>query len=364
MSDSIIQILNSEGQIVEGQAVPEIEEDDVLKVYRTMLLNRRVDERMIKLQRQGRIGFYIGSIGEEASIVASALALNDSDWIVPCYRELGAALLRGYPLYDFFCQLYGNAEDKMHGRQMPNHYAISSLNFTSISSPVGTQISQAAGIAMGMKIKKSNDIVLVYFGDGATSQGDFHVACNFAGVYQAPVIFFCRNNQWAISVPLEKQTASETLAVKAKAYGIHSARVDGNDVFGVYEVTRQAAERARNGNGPTLIEALTYRQGAHSTSDDPRAYREESEVEEWKHQDPLIRLKKYLIGRELWTDAEDEKLEETIKEQIQSTLKKVEKIGPPPVETMFEDVYDTPPWHLREQQEELEEIESPEPQLA
>lgn len=360
----MLQILNTEGEIVNGQNPPDIGEDDLLRLYRTMLLNRRIDERMIKLQRQGRIGFYIGSIGEEASIIGSAFALEDSDWIVPCYREAGAALLRGYPLYDFFCQLYGNADDKIKGRQMPNHYGIRELHFLSISSPVGTQISQAAGIGMAAKIRGSKDVVLVYFGDGATSEGDFHVGCNFAGVYQAPVVFFCRNNQWAISVPLEKQTAAETIAVKAKGYGIADIRVDGNDIFGVYDATRQAVDRARKGEGPTLIEALTYRQGAHSTSDDPRAYRKDSEVEKWKEADPLVRFKAYLLKQEVWSEAEDEKLEEQIKDQIQTTLKKVEKVGPPDTRTMFEDVYDTPPWHLKEQMRELEDVEVPEPQHA
>lgn len=357
MAWELIRILNEDGKIEEGAAVPDLSADDLRRLYRIMLLNRRIDERMVKLQRQGRIGFYIGSIGEEAAIVGSAFALQENDWIIPCYRELGAALLRGFPLFDLFCQFLGNAQDKVKGRQMPNHYCSRKLRFGSISSPVGSQIPHATGLGLAAKITGKKDVVLVYFGDGATSQGDFHVSCNFAGVYKTPTIFFCRNNQWAISVPLERQTASENLAIKAQAYGIEGVRVDGNDVLGVYSVSRQAAERARAGQGPTLVEALTYRQGPHSTSDDPRAYRDDREVEAWKKKDPLLRLKTYLIEQGYWSAQEDSQLEEELKSLIQKELKKAEKIGPPPLVTLFEDVFDTIPWHLREQYESVAEVE-------
>ena len=253
MSKSIVQILRPDGTLREGANLPSISPSQQVELYGTMLLNRRVDERMVKLQRQGRIGFYIGSTGEEATTIGSAFALEKNDWIIPCYRELGAALLRGYSLYELFCQLFGNAQDAAKGHQMPNHYAAPELRFGSISSPVGTQIPQATGIAMAAKISGRKEAVLVYFGDGATSQGDFHVGLNFAAVYQAPVVFMCRNNQWAISVPLCKQTASKNLAVKAVAYGIEGVRVDGNDIFGVISVTRQAVEKARGGRGSNRI---------------------------------------------------------------------------------------------------------------
>ena len=269
MSDTILRIIDDQGKVCDEATLPELGRDDWYKIYRAMLFNRRLDERMTRLQRQGRIGFYVGSLGEEAAIIGSAFALEEQDWLVPCYREAGAALLRGYPLFDFLCQIYGNAEDRMKGRQMPCHWGSPGLHLAVVSSPVGTQIPHAVGLAMGARIQGRDEVALTFFGDGATSEGDFHVACNFAGVYKAPVVFVCRNNQYAISIPLEQQTASPSIAVKSEAYGIEGVRVDGNDVLAVYSVAQEAVERARSGGGATLIEAVTYRQGAHSTSDDP-----------------------------------------------------------------------------------------------
>ncbi len=324
-----------------------------------MLLNRRFDERMITLQRQGRIGFFIGSAGEEAAIIGSAFALEQTDWIVPCYRELGAALVRGYPLFELICQFFGNSRDFNKGRQMPNHYGNASIRFASVSSPVGTQIPQATGLSLAVKIRGGPEVVIVYFGDGATSQGDFHVGMNFAGVFRTPTIFFCRNNQWAISTPWQCQTAAENITVKAQAYGIEGIQVDGNDLFGVYETTRLAAEKARRGDGPTLIEAVTYRLGGHSTSDDPKAYREERLVEEWKRQDPLVRVRTYLIAQGYWTEADDQAAEDQIKSDIQENLRRAERVELPPVDSLFEDVFDVLPWHLREQQNELQSVQQP-----
>jgi 2-oxoisovalerate dehydrogenase E1 component alpha subunit len=353
MSHSLIRILDDQGGTLPDSRLPDLQQQDLLQLYQSMLLIRRIDERMTKLQRQGRIGFYVGSTGEEAAIIGSSYALRDGDWLVPCYREAGAALLRGYSLYDFVSQIYGNSEDKMKGRQMPCHWASPEKRLLSVSSPVGTQIPQATGIAMAATLKGSPEVVLVYFGDGATSAGDFHVACNFAGVYQAPVIFFCRNNQWAISTPQDGQTASRTIADKAIAYGFEGTRVDGNDVLAVYQITLEAVEKARRGEGPTLVEALTYRQGAHSTSDDPRAYRDDAEVEEWRRKDPLARFRRYLTENEMLTAERDQELEAEIKSQIQSTLQRAESIGPPPKSSLVEDVFDTVPWHLQEQLEQI-----------
>lgn len=357
MKDEMIQILRPDGKLEKGRKVSDIDNSALVEMYRCMLLNRRVDERMTKMQRQGRIGFYIGSVGEEAAIIGSAMALEKSDWIVPCYREFGAGLVRGYPLYSYFCHLFGNDEDPMKGRQMPNHWSNRDLRLTSISSPVGTQIPQAVGLAMGVKIQGGKEVTLVYFGDGATSQGDFHVAANFAGVYSAPVILLCRNNQWAISVPQERQTASKSFAVKAQAYGFEGLRVDGNDPLAVYQTTRKAARKAREGGGPTLIEAVTYRQGAHSTSDDPRAYRDDAEVEKWMQRDPLRRMKSFLIRRKLWSEKKDQALEEEFAGLIQEALIEAEKVGKPPIDEIFSDVYDVVPWHLREQKQELLELD-------
>ena len=260
-------------------------------MYRTMALVRAIDDRMIKLQRQGRIGFYGEARGQEAGGVASAAALRPDDWLFPALREVGAALYRGFPLEKYMAQCFGTAGDELKGRQMPCHYGFRAGNFVPLSSCIGTQIPHAVGVAYAAKYRKEDVVAVAYMGDGATSEGDFHVGMNFAGVYKAPVIFFCQNNQWAISVPVSKQTASESIAIKAEAYGFPGVRVDGNDAIAIYEVTRDAADRARKGDGPTLIEAVTYRMGGHSSSDDATRYREKKEVEEWKRKDPVDRLR-------------------------------------------------------------------------
>ncbi|GAB4249729.1 MAG: pyruvate dehydrogenase (acetyl-transferring) E1 component subunit alpha [Acidobacteriota bacterium] len=355
MSDAVLTCLNEEGVVPAGVAAPELSDEELLHLYRLMLFNRRFDERMIRLQRQGRIGFFVGSTGEEAAIIGSAYALEPQDWIVPCYREAGAAFLRGLTLREFLCQVLGNREDPIKGRQMPCHWASARLHLTSVSSPVGSQIPHAVGIAMAAKLRGLDEIALTYFGDGATSTGDFHVSCNFAGVFQAPVIFFCRNNQYAISVPLSRQTASATIAVKAQAYGIEGVRVDGNDVLAVYAATKKAADRARSGDGATLIEALTYRQGAHTTSDDPRAYRSDEEVEVWRRKDPIVRLRAFLERQGLWDENKEAALEKELEEEFQAVLSEVESLEPPAPETLFEDVYASLPWHLEEQRDALRE---------
>ncbi|MBI3939508.1 MAG: 3-methyl-2-oxobutanoate dehydrogenase [Acidobacteria bacterium] len=352
VEEKLVRVLGDGGRVDQGKD-PGLADRDLLTLYRTMLLNRLVDERMFRLQRQGRIAFYIGSAGEEAAIIGAAFALEDRDWVVPCYREFGAAYLRGFPLRDFFCQVFGNADDLIRGRQMPVHIASPRLHLLSVSSPVGTQIPHAVGLAMAARIRKLKEVTLVFFGEGATSEGDFHVSMNFAGVFKAPCVFLCRNNQWAISVPGTKQTAAESIDIKARAYGFEGIRVDGNDVLAVYTTTRKAVEKARSGGGPTLIEAFTYRQGPHSTSDDPRSYRGEEEVEEWKKKDPIARFRQYLEARKLWDEDRDMTLARELNDQILSTLKEVENIGPPPPETAVEDVYAEIPWHLREQREEI-----------
>jgi 2-oxoisovalerate dehydrogenase E1 component alpha subunit len=350
----MIQMVDPEGTIVPDADPSGLEAKDLRRLYRVMVLNRQLDERMFTLHRQGRIGFYVGSTGEEAAIIGSAFALSEDDWVVPCYREIGAALLRGYSLEDFICQILGNNRDPIKGRQMPCHWGSSQLRLLSVSSTVGSQLPPAVGLAHAAKICGKKDVVLTYFGDGATSEGDFHVALNFAGVYKIPVIFLCRNNQWAISVPLAKQTASENIAVKADAYGLEGVQVDGNDVLAMYSVTARAAKKAREGGGATLIEALTYRLGAHTTSDDPRAYRDDGEVKEWEKRDPIKRFRSFLLRGGYMTEEEDQELETEMRTQIQTTLKQVEKIGPPPIETMIEDVFETVPWHLQEQLELLD----------
>jgi pyruvate dehydrogenase E1 component alpha subunit len=338
---------------------------ELVRLYRWMALNRALDERMITLQRQGRIGFYIGSIGEEATVFGTATGVEERDWIFPCYREHGAALLRGMPLVTFLCDLFGNAGDAMKGRQMPCHEAWRPGRFASISSPIATEVTHAVGAAWAARLKGDDMVALTYFGEGATSAHDFHTGLNFAAVRKIPVVFVCRNNGWAISVPRERQTASETIAQKAIAYGMHGERVDGNDVLAVYAATRRARARAAAGEGPTLLECVTYRIEGHSTSDDPRAYRPAELVEPWKKKDPIVRMRRLLARRGAIDDAADARLRDEIREEIQVALKEAEAFAPkPPLETLFEHVYEEPLWQQREQLEELEAALAADPRVA
>lgn len=333
---------------------PGLEPSLLKRMMRFMIWNRELDDRLTKLQRQGRIGFHIGSVGEEALMIGSAAAARPSDWVVPCYREAGVALYRGFPVEQLVANMFGTADDPVQGRQMPCHYADREHNFLSISSPVGTQIPQAAGIAWGMKLRKTSDVAIVYFGDGATSQGDFHVGLNFAGVFKLPVVFICRNNQWAISTPFEVQTAAKTIAQKSVAYGIAGERVDGNDALAAYSATKDAIDRARRGEGATLLEMYSYRQGAHSTSDDPRAYRQQAEVDAWIQKDPLTRLRRYLVAKGLWSDAEDEASRSEIIALLAAAIDRAEKAPRPAIASIFEDVFETKTAALAEQQAALE----------
>src|SRR5215469_5301574 len=272
------------------------------EIYRAMLVIRTLDERMMTLQRQGRVGFYGACTGQEAACIGSAFALRPTDWIFPALREGAAMLMRGFPLVPYVAQVFGNRGDLTKGRQMPSHQAAHSVNQVSWSSCIGTQLPQAVGAAWAAKLKGDDTVVMAYLGDGATSSADFHVAMNFAGVFKAPVVFVCQNNHWSISVPSQRQTASESFAVKAKAYGFPGIKVDGNDVEAVYGAAAEAVERARTRAGPTLIEAETYRIGAHSSSDDPTRYRDPREVEEWKARDPIDQFRARMIQRNLWSE--------------------------------------------------------------
>lgn len=326
---------------------------DLLRMYEQMLRLRLLDQRMLTLQRQGRVGFYGTATGEEAAVIGSAFALDKDDWIFPALRQGGAALLRGYPLVEYISQCIGNSLDKTKGRQMPSHYCSREANFVSWSSCIATQIPHAVGAAWAMKIKGDKNVAIAYMGDGATSEGDFHVAMNFAGVFKVPVVFFCQNNQWSISVNIKEQTASESIAVKAVAYGFQGTTVDGNDALAVYAATRAAVVSARAGNGPSLVEALTYRMGAHSSSDDPRLYRQDEEVEEWRRKDPIARFQKMLLAEGYWSDEQQSALEDRLNKEILDAVAEAEKAGPPPLESMFEDVYSTVLPHLQEQLEQL-----------
>jgi pyruvate dehydrogenase E1 component alpha subunit len=325
----------------------------LLRAYREMKRLRLLDARMILLQRQGRVGFYGACTGQEATPIAAALAIEPSDWVFQALRESVMMLVRGFPLPTYLAQIYGNSGDILKGRQMPSHMSGRQVNQVSWSSCLGPQLPQAVGAAWAAKIKGDRAVTLGFVGDGATSEPDFHAAMTFAGVYRVPCVIICQNNHWAISVPSSRQTASATFAVKGRAYGVPSVRVDGNDVLALYHVISDAVARARAGRGPTYIEALTYRIGAHSTSDDPTRYRAQEEVELWMERDPQARLRRHLVHRGLLDDAADTALEQELNAEIAAAVAAIEDLPPPDRETLFDDVYKELPWNLAEQREEL-----------
>jgi pyruvate dehydrogenase E1 component alpha subunit len=325
--------------------------EDLRTMYRAMFATRLFDQRGMNLQRQGRIGFFVPSMGQEASQIGTSFAAAKDDWIYPSYRTHSIAILRGVPFRTLADQLYGNGADVLKGRQMPNHFSLRPWNLVSVSSPIGTQITQAAGTARAMQIRGDKTAAWTYFGDGGTSEGEFHAGMNFAGVWKAPCIFICENNHWAISVPVEKQTASESFAVKAVAYGMPGVRVDGNDVLSVYQASKEARERAVRGEGPTLIETVTFRIGPHSSSDDPKRYQAPELLESWKKKDPIARFQAFLEKKKLWTAAWEKSLSDEITADIGKAVEAAEQTPPPPVESMFDDVYASLPPHLIEQRQ-------------
>lgn len=342
----------------EGNLSPEclkVPPDDVLlKGYRAMLLTRHVDERMLTLQRQGMIPFSLRSLGEEACAVASAAALEMADWLYPQYREIGVMFWRGASLQLVIDQMFGNQNDLIKGRQMPNHFGSRAVNVVHVSSPIGTQIPHAAGAAYAMKLQKEPTVAVAYFGEGATSEGDFHVGLNFAAVRKSPAIFFCRNNGYAISTPACKQFASDGIAPKGIGYGITTYRVDGNDFIAIFSAVAKARRLCLEGEGPILIEAMTYRCGAHSTSDDPTAYRSQEEVDSWADKDPIARLRKYLEKRELWNSTLEKAALEEIQAEVTNAIEESKKTALPRLETLFEDVYFEMTPNLKQQLHDLQ----------
>lgn len=340
-----LSILDENGQL-DKELEPDIPEDMLLKLHRAMLLGRRFDERMLSLQRQGRIGTFAPVTGQEAAQLGAVALLRPSDWMVPSFRETAAEIWRGKPMEDVLL-LFGGFNE---GSRVAEN-----RNDLPVAIPVASQIPHAVGIGWSMKYRRTDDVVMTFFGDGATSEGDFHEGMNMAGVYQAPVIFICQNNQWAISIPRSKQTRSETLAQKALAYGMPGIQVDGNDILAVYAATKQAIERARSGDGPTLIECVTYRLMMHTTADDPKRYRSEQDVEAWRKKDPLPRFQTYLKEKKLLSDESIEQLEAEIKDEIQSAVDRAENL----IQTytdpldMFNHTYAELPLNLAAQKEEL-----------
>jgi len=351
----LLRVITDDGR-ADPATDPNLSRDELISLYRGMLLERTLDQRMLSLQRQGRIGFYGPSVGQEAAIVGAAFAMDPRDWIFPQYREPGAALVRGMPLREMIAQFFGNAQDPIQGRQMPCHYVYRAGNFMSISSVVGSQIPLAVGAAWAARIRNDPIVCLVYFGDGGTSTADFHTGMNMAGVFRAPVVFLCNNNQWAISVPVRKQTATETIAQKAAAYGFEGIRVDGMDALAVVSAVRAAQRKARGGGGPTLVEAVTYRLGPHSSSDDPTRYRDEKEVEPWRKRDPVDVMRNHLVARGIWDSNAEKRLHQELDDAITEAVHAVEAAPPPAVDAMFTDVYEGVPWHLDEQLRDLREV--------
>jgi pyruvate dehydrogenase E1 component alpha subunit len=348
----LLRVIRDDGR-TDPQTDPFLASDAMLRMYREMRRVRLVDERMVLLQRQGRIGFYGSSTGQEAPPIAAAFASEPGDWIFPALRESSIMLVRGFPLTRYLAQIYGNSLDALKGRQMPSHMSGREVNQVSWSSCIGSQLPQAVGAAWAAKMKRDHAISIAFMGDGATSQPDFHHALNFAAVFKLPCVLVCQNNHWSISVPSSRQTASQTFAVKAKAYGLPGVRVDGNDVLAVYRVLSEAVIAARAGAGPTFVECVTYRMGAHSTSDDPTRYRSDEEVRDWARKDPIDRLRSHLVYLGLLEEELDRRITREIDAEIGAAIAEVERHGAPGRETLFEDVYGELPWHLDEQRREL-----------
>ncbi|XP_011942248.1 PREDICTED: 2-oxoisovalerate dehydrogenase subunit alpha, mitochondrial isoform X2 [Cercocebus atys] len=303
----IYRVMDRQGQIINPSEDPHLPKEKVLKLYKSMTLLNTMDRILYESQRQGRISFYMTNYGEEGTHVGSAAALDNTDLVFGQYREAGVLMYRDYPLELFMAQCYGNISDLGKGRQMPVHYGCKERHFVTISSPLATQIPQAVGAAYAAKRANANRVVICYFGEGAASEGDAHAGFNFAATLECPIIFFCRNNGYAISTPTSEQYRGDGIAARGPGYGIMSIRVDGNDVFAVYNATKEARRRAVAENQPFLIEAMTYRIGHHSTSDDSSAYRSVDEVNYWDKQDhPISRLRHYLLSQGWW-DEEQEK---------------------------------------------------------
>ncbi|MDA1263729.1 MAG: thiamine pyrophosphate-dependent dehydrogenase E1 component subunit alpha [Planctomycetota bacterium] len=351
MTDSLLTVIEPDGATVPGFDTT-LSDDELLRAYRAMLCVRAFDDICMKMQRSGRIGFSIPNRGVEACQVGAAAAFEATDFLFPSYRDFGMALYHGVPAVEMMHNMFGNAEDSAKGRQMPVHFSfVEPIKYFSISSPIGTHIPHAVGAAFAFQQRGEDRVCLASFGDGGTSSLGFHSGLNFAGVWKAPVVFLCQNNGWAISLPAEEQTASDGYAVKAEAYGMPGVTVDGNDLLAVHQAVSEAVARARRGEGPTLIEAKTYRMGGHSTSDDPTKYVPAEELAAWAEKDPVERFRRYLERRGLWTAEIETKLRAEVADEVATGARTAEATGKPGLETIFSDVYAELPAHLRRQGE-------------
>eukprot|EP01128_Nolandella_sp_AFSM9_P007030 TRINITY_DN3751_c0_g1_i1.p1 TRINITY_DN3751_c0_g1~~TRINITY_DN3751_c0_g1_i1.p1 ORF type:complete len:447 (+),score=138.86 TRINITY_DN3751_c0_g1_i1:557-1897(+) len=350
------QILSNDGKLLNKKEYPsELDQATVMKLFEGMIQMNELDKIMYDIQRQGMISFYMTAFGEEATHFGSAQALTNDDVIYAQYREAGVIYHRGFTLDQIIHQCFSTTKDLGKGRQMPVHYGSKELNFHTISSPLGTQIPQATGAAYSLKLTGKKNIAMCYFGDGAASEGDFHPALNFASTLSAPVVFFCRNNKWAISTPSSEQYRGDGIAGRAVAYGMHVIRCDGNDLFAVYNATKEAKRIAVEESRPVLIEAMTYRVGHHSTSDDFTRYRKMKEVNDWTiGNNPITRLSNYVIAQKYTTEKEIEQLRKESRNRVLASMKEAERAKKPHQSHLFSDVYDEMPLNLREQKAELE----------
>ncbi len=351
----MFQILDISGRVINKKHEPKLSKEELLRAYKYLILTRMADDKALALQRTGRMGTYAETKGEEAASAGPALALGPKDWVFPSYRELCMALMRGVPLNALYSYFMGNET----GSQIPDN-----VNFFTISVPVGTQIPHAVGVGMASNILKDKIATMVYFGDGGTSVGDFHESMNFAGLFKAPTVFICRNNQYAISLSRKKQTASRTISQKALAYGFPGILVDGNDVLAMYVAAKYAVDRAKSGKGPTLIEAYTYRLGRHTTADDPSLYRSEKEVKEWTKKDPIPRFEKYLRAKKVLTPKIEKETKAWAEKEIAEAIKKAEETPTPTIDQLFDYMYAEVPTNLEEQKEYLRRFVSEAPAKA
>jgi 2-oxoisovalerate dehydrogenase E1 component alpha subunit len=349
LSIPILKILQADGTTFETAVLPVIDQPLAEKIYDTCVFTRVLDERMLGAQRQGRISFYMTCTGEEASIVGSVAALDDEDVILAQYREHAAIRYRGFSTEQFMNQMFSNEKDLGKGRQMPIHYGSQELHYQTISSPLATQIPQATGVGYSLKMQGKRNVAICYFGEGAASEGDFHAGLNMAAVLKSPTIFFCRNNGYAISTPTSEQFAGNGIASRGVGYGMHTIRVDGNDMLAVLAATQQARAYALEHNAPVLIEAMTYRLGAHSSSDDPSGYRSKEEEAKWQQHDPVKRFKLWMMNKGWLSESDDQALYEKYRQQVLAAVKVAEKLPVTHIDEVINDVYDTPTPRLKQQ---------------
>ncbi|KZS13846.1 2-oxoisovalerate dehydrogenase subunit alpha [Daphnia magna] len=352
----VYRVMDRKGKVIDPSQDPQLSQEMVIKMYKCMTQLNTMDRILYESQRQGRISFYMTNYGEEGTHIGSAAALDPKDLIFGQYREAGTLMWRGFTLDQFMNQCYGNMEDGGKGKQMPVHYGSKDLNFVTISSPLGTQMPQAVGAAYSYKRAQNGLCVMCYFGEGTSSEGDAHAALNFSATLDCPVIFFCRNNGYAISTPSKEQYRGDGIAGRGPAYGMLTIRVDGNDVFAVYNATAKARQVALNEMRPVLIEAMTYRIGHHSTSDDSTAYRSVDEVRYWDERDhPISRLRNYMLSKGWWGDVQEKEWKEDCKRQVMTAFARAEKKLKPNWKEIFTDVYHEMPSHITEQLKQMEE---------